>query len=157
MPQTSAVPARTINVAAATPLIRALFGPQAAAIVLESSLTEDPPRSLYATGLRVCEREGTELAVPWDAYPELAINEHDADKHPCLLLDSGGAVPLQSPEAYAAALDAHPTLIGEINDLLLDLDTPFDLVQALNNLCAATGWERIDLPPAQPSRDPQNQ
>lgn len=144
------VPSSTPEISAAARHVRDLFGPEASTIVTKYKLTDDAPRSLIAYGLRVSDAAGHELAVPWTAFAELAINEHDEQDEPCLHLD-GEVVPLGSPEVYAAALQANPTLIMGINDLLLDADTPFELVQALNNLGQATGWTRMDLPPVQDS------
>lgn len=144
------VPRPTADVDAARH-VRDLFGPAATAIAAEFKLTDDAPRSLIACGLRVYDAAGTELAVPWTAYAELAINEHDAQNEPCLNLGGGEVVPLGSPEVYAAALQADPGLIMGINDLLIDADTPFELVQALNGLGQATGWTRLELPPVQSS------
>lgn len=129
-------------------MLRALFGPTAVNLALLSTLTEDAPRSMIAGGFSVFDAGDNELAVVWDAYAELGINTLDQFDNPVLLLSSGDTVELRTPDHYAAALEQRPDLITQINSLLTEDDTPFDLIQALNHLSStqAVGWHRLALP-----------
>lgn len=117
--------------------IRHLFGPEAHRFILEAELTQDVPRTYIAVGLRVYDAAGRWLTPRYEAIQELddALDVIGDDSGQGLLIWTGDhQIPYSSAgeftEFLAGNFDATNRLIVE----LISNDTPFDLVQALNNL-----------------------
>jgi hypothetical protein len=132
--------------------IRRLFGSAASAIDLEAELTSDPPRSLYATGLRVYTARNQLLAPNYAALMALRPLSFRIDT--LELETETSSLDLSSEASYHRTIASAGAVDQELLELLLteliSNGTPFELVQALNTAATAVGWQRLRLGPAAP-------
>lgn len=127
--------------------IRALFGAAAASFILEAELAPDPTHSFIATGLKVYDTAGKQLAPTFAALraavlPLLGEDDEGED----VLEAAAHVIPFGTEAAYLEAvadLEALDDLMGQI----VYQDAIFDLTQALNNLARVQGEQEFTLPP----------